>query len=614
MMARKYFLTLILWAAAAAAQPLSITSSVDRTSLALNQQLVLTVELSGEGANAVGRIDLPDVSEFLAMIGSGGTSQNIQIINGKMSAQKSFTYFYQTIKEGSFTIPPVSVTHKGQAVSSKPIALTVSSAAAPPAGSSGSGQGVTAPGQAQTLPASEASDEDLFIRALVNKRQVYQNEPVIVTFRIYTRVNVSGYALTKLPETAGFWSEDIPLPQQPQTRNEVINGRKYVVADLKKMAMFPTSPGRVEIGSLGVDCDVRVQARRRSNDIFDSFFDDPFFGRTMRRTVQSRPVSIEVLPFPEAGKPASFSGLAGKFAIQASIDKKEVTTNEAITFKVVVSGEGNIKTIPRPNVLLPRDFEQYEPRVSENIQRTGDRISGSKSFEYVLVPRFPGEQRIRPITLSFFDLASRRYATVSTPEIVIPVAKGSGDVAVVPSGLSKEEVALINQDIRFIKLNAPEWRRKGGEFHRSGWFILLWILPLLALAAALGYRRHLDKLSGNVAYARSRRANRMAMKRLSKAEGLLQLEKQKEYFAEIARALLGFAADKLNLAEAGIVSSELEARLRERGAPDATIEPYLQLLKVCDYQRFAPSEVTLAQMQGIYKEAKEAIINLEKAI
>ncbi|OPZ80930.1 MAG: hypothetical protein BWY77_00866 [bacterium ADurb.Bin431] len=615
MMARKYILTLILWAAAAAAQPLSISSSVDRTSLALNQQLVLTVELTGEGANSVGRIDLPDVSEFLAMIGSGGTSQNIQIINGKMSVQKSFTYFYQTIKEGSFSIPPVSVTYKGQSISSKPIPLSVSQGAATGgSGSSGSGQGVTGQTQAQPLPASEASDEDLFIRALVNKRQVYQNEPVIVTFRIYTRVNVSGYALSKLPETAGFWSEEIPLPQQPQTRNEVINGRKYVVADLKKMAMFPTSPGRVEIGSLGVDCDVRVQARRRSNDIFDSFFDDPFFGRTVRRTVQSRPVSIEVLPFPEAGKPANFSGLAGKFSIQASIDKKEVTTNEAVTFKVVVSGEGNIKTIPRPNVLLPRDFEQYEPKVTENIQRSGDRISGSKSFEYVLVPRFPGEQRIRPIVFSYFDLAARRYATATTPEIVIPVAKGSGEVTVLPSGLSKEEVALINQDIRFIKLNAPEWRRKGGAFHRSGWFTLLWILPLLALGAALGYRRHLDKLSGNIAYARSRRANRMAMKRLSAASGLLQVEKQKEYFAEISRALLGFAADKLNLSEAGILSSELESRLRERGVAEGTIGEYLQLLKVCDYQRFAPSEVTLNQMQGIYKEAKEAIINLEKAV
>jgi hypothetical protein len=612
-MARNYIALLLLWAGVVTAQTLSITASVDQTSLVLNQQLVLTIELAGEGANSVGRIELPDVSEYLTLIGSGGSSQSIQIINGKMSVQKSFTYFYMAAKEGTCTVPPVSVTYKGQSYTSKPITVTIARSAAPAQGGTvgaGAGQGSAA----QPLPASEASDEELFIRALVNKRQVYQNEPVIVTFRIYTRVNVSGYALSKLPETAGFWSEEIPLPQQPQTRNEVINGRKYVVADLKKMAMFPTSQGRVTIGSLGVDCDVRVQAKRRSNDIFDNFFDDPFFGRTVRKTVQSRPVTIEVLPFPEAGKPAGFSGLAGSFDIKASIDKKDVTTNEAITLKVVIAGEGNINTIPRPNVLLPRDFEQYEPKVSENIQRSGDRISGSKTFEYVLVPRFPGEQRIRPITLSYFDLASRRYATISTPELVIPVAKGSGDASTLPAGLSKEEVRLIGQDIRFIKLGAPEWKRRGGDFYRSSWFTLLWILPLLALAGAFGYRRHLDKLSGNVAYARSRSANRMAMKRLSTAAQLLQVEKQKDYFAEIARALLGFAADKFNMAQAGMVTSELEARFKAKGIPAATIEQYLQLLKVCDYQRFAPSDVTLPQMQGIYKEAKEAIINLEKAI
>jgi hypothetical protein len=602
-MLRKYIFIFLAGAGLSSAQPLSITASVDQTNLVLNQQLVLTIELAGEGANSIGRVDLPDVSEYLTLIGSGGSSQSIQIINGKMAVQKSFTYFYSATKEGTCTIPPVIAQSRGQAYSSKPITVVIGKAAAPAQGSA-----------AQTLPASEASEEELFIRALVNKRQVYQNEPVIVTFRIYTRVNVSGYALSKLPETAGFWSEDFPLQQQPQTRNEVINGRKYVVADIKKMAMFPTSAGRVEIGSLGVECDVRAQARRRSNDIFDSFFDDPFFGRTVRKAVQSRPVSIEVLPFPAAGKPDDFNGQAGRFDIKASIDKQEVTTNEAITLKVIVSGEGNIKTIPRPNVVLPRDFEQYEPKVSENIQRTGDRISGSKTFEYVLVPRFPGQQRIRPISFSYFDPASRRYNTVSTPELIIPVAKGSGDASTIPAGLSKEEVRMIGQDIRFIKLGNPEWRQKGGAFYRSSWFTLLWILPLLALAAAFGYRRHLDKLSGNVAYARSRRANRMAMKRLSKASGLLQVEKQKEYFAEIARALLGFAADKLDLSEAGMVSSDLEARLKSRGVSEATIGEYLQLLKVCDYQRFAPSDVTMAQMQGIYKEAKEAIINLEKAV
>lgn len=603
-MLRRCSILLLLLISLGAAQTFKVTASVDRTSLAINQQLALTIELSGEGANSIGQINLPDISSHLALLGSGGSSQNIQIVNGKMSVQKNFTYFYQAVQEGTCTIPAISVNYKGQVYSSQPITIAISKGAAPAA----------ATAQSSNLAPGDASDEDLFIRAIVNKRQVYQNEPVIVTFRIFTRVNVSGYALSKMPETAGFWTEDFALQGQPQTREEIINGRKYIVADIKKMAIFPASPGKMQIGSLGVDCDVRVQNRRRSNDIFDNFFDDPFFGRTVRKTVLSKPVAIDVLPFPAEGKPEPFSGLAGDFSIQASVDKNEVTTNEAITLKVTISGEGNIKTIPRPNVLLPRDFEQYEPKVSENIQRSGDRISGSKTFEYLLVPRFPGEQRIRPVLFSYYDLRNRRYQTRSTPELTIRVAKGSGDVSTVPSGLSKEEVRFIGQDIRFIKLNTPEWRRQGGGFYRSSLLTALWILPLVALAGAFAYRRHLDKLSGDVAYARSRRANRMAMKRLARAADLLKPASQKEYYAEVSRALLGFAADKLNIAEAGIVSDELEAKLRNKGVEDAIIQPYMRLLQQCDFQRFAPADGTATQMEEMYKNAKEAIINLEKAI
>ncbi len=597
--------SIFLVVAVASGQPLTVSASVNRTSLAVNDQLVLTIELSGEGANSIGQISPPDMGEYLAFLGSGGTSQSIQIINGRMSVQKSFTYFYQAIKEGTVTIPAIVVDYKGNSYSSQPITLQIAKGSAP-----------SSPGAAPSnLPAEDQSDEDLFVRALVNKRTVYQNEPVIVTFRIYTRVNVASYGINKLPDTAGFWAEDFTQPgQQPQTRNEIINGRKYVVADIKKTALFPTGPGRKTIGPMVLDCDVRVQSRRRSSDIFDSFFDDPFFSRTVRKSISSKPITIEVLPFPMEDRPSNFSGLAGKFRLSAAVDKQAVKANEAITLKVTISGEGNIKTIPKPDLSLPADFERYEPKINESIQRQGDVISGSKTFEYVLVPRFPGQHRIKPITLSYFDPSLRRYQTLSTPEIVVDVEKGEGILTMVPVGLSKEEVRFIGQDIRFIKLNVPQWRRKGYEFYRSGLFQLLYFAPLVALAGALLYRRHQDKLSGNVAYARSRRANRMAMRRLSRAAKLCQTKTQKEFYAEVSRALIGFAADKLNLPQAGIISSDLRKQLSEKNVPQEIVDHYMNLLQVCDFQRFAPANVQLEEMREFYSQAKQAIINLEKSL
>jgi hypothetical protein len=603
---KKFILFLYVAASVAMAQPLQVTVSADRTSLAVNEQLVLTVGLTGDGANSVGQITLPDVGEYLALLGSGGSSQSIQIVNGSMSVQKSFTYFYQAVKEGTVTIPAISVNYKGNNYSSSPVVIQIGRSSAPAAGGA-----ATSP----SLAPADASDEDLFIRAAVNKRTVYPNEPVIVTFRIYTRVNVASYGINKLPDTGGFWAEDFTQQgQQPQTRQEVINGRKYVVADIKKMALFPTSPGSKAIGAMMLDCDVRMQSRRRSNDIFDNFFEDPFFGRTVRRSVSSKPITIDVMPFPEENRPANFSGLSGQFRLSANVDKQDVKTNEAITLKVAISGDGNIRTIPKPVVQLPADFEQYEPKINESIQRQGDVVSGGKTFEYVLVPRFPGQQRIRPIQFSYFDASARQFRILSTPEIAIKVEKGSGDVATVPSGLSKEEVRFIGQDIRFIKMQSPRWRRAGYAFYRSGWFLALTFFPLLALAGAFAHRRHLDKLSGNIAYARSRGANRMAMKRLAKAAQLCQEKTQKEFYAEVSRALTGFAADKLNVAQAGIISSELEKRLRAHGLTEEHLRNYLELLQTCDFQRFAPANESQGEMDAFLKKAKEAIINLEKSI
>jgi len=601
------FLTVILFfAPIVLAQSITVTASVDRTTLVVNEQLILTIEISGSDANKVKAPAVPDLGENLRYLGSGGTSQSIQIINNKMSVTKTYTFYFMAAKAGTVKIPPIEVQYKGKTFASSPITITITKATAQ------AQQKQTSPRSSVTVPKGDNSE--LFLRAIVNKKRVYQNEPVIVTYRIYTRVPVTSYGISKLPETAGFWAEDLMSGQQPTTRDQIINGIRYTLADIKKTALFPTSPGKKTIGALGIECDVRVRRQRRNRDVFDSFFDDPFFARTVRKSVFSKPVQIEVLPLPKEGKPADFSGAVGQFNLKANISNTKVKTNEAISLKVTVSGTGNIKLLPEPKIAIPPDFEKYEPKITQNISRQSNGISGSKTFEYVLIPRYAGKQRIKPVTFSYFDPILKKYKTLTSPEFVINVAQGEAPVASVGSGFSKREVQLIGKDIRFIKLATPEFQPIGKRIYSSFAFIALTVLPLLLLTGAFGYKKHQEQLAENQALARSRRANRVALKRLSKAKGLLDEKSQKDFYAEVSRALLGFAADKLDLSEAGIISTELEELLKARNLDEQLIKEYLQLLQECDYQRFAPATVSGQEMTEFYKAAKQAIIKLEKAI
>jgi len=589
-----------------AQEPLSIRAVVDRTTVAVNQQLMLTIELSGEGANKVDYPAPPDLGDYLKLAGSGGNSQNIQFINGRMSVTKSQVYFYIAAMEGTCTIPSIKISYKNNEAASEPVTITVINSGAP-----------ATPATPAPTPGSEVdTGEDLFIKAIPAKRTVYQNEPVVVSFRIYksAKVNLTNYGINKLPESVGFWAEEIEIGNQPPVWEETINGKKFVLADIKKTILFPASPGKKTIGSLGIDCNIRVSTQKRSNDIFDSFFDDPFFSRTVRKSIFSQPLEINVLPLPLEGKPANFSGCVGRFDMDAAMDKSHVKTNEAVTLRIKIAGTGNIKIIPKPDLVIPADFQQYDPKTTENIVRNNDGVSGNKTFEYVLVPRFPGEQRIRPVEFSYFDPYGKVYKTLTTPEFVLTVEKGSDELVSMGSGLSKEEVRLVGQDIRFIKLTTRNLIPGSFKFYNQFLFFAAILLPLLALAGAVGYNRHLTKLSANVAYARSRRANTMAMKKLARAKSLLDENTQKEFFAEISHALLGFAADKLNLAQAGIISDELEELLKKRQLDDSLIQEYKELLQVCDFQRFAPADMSREQMQDMFKKAKEAIINLEKAL
>jgi len=602
------FSIIVCLTAGAFGADIEIKTSVDRTKVGLNQNFKISVDVSGDKADNAGNPQMPDISSFAAYMGSSGISQNIQIINGRMSVSKSHSFTYRAISLGKFTIPGASIKFKGKEYRSKPIQISVVKASTQ--------QPQTQPRRTQTpttnQQTSQVDENSLYLRAKASKRQVYVNEPVILTYKIYTRVSVTQYGIIKLPNTTGFWVEEYDIGNQPQTHEEVINGQKFIVAEIKRMALFPTDAGKKKIGAMEIECNVRVQTRRRS--IFDSFFDDPFFGRSVRKLVSSNPVTINVLPLPAENKPSNYSGLVGNFNVTSYVDKKKVKTNEAISLKIEISGSGNIKMIPNPKVELPTDFEQYSPKISEKISRNHRGITGSKTFEYVLVPRYPGAQKIKPIEFSYFDVKAKSYKTIRTKEILVNVEKSGDQFVKVTSGHSKEDVKYLGQDIRFIQQGIPNFKKIGSQFYKSFYFLLILILPLIVVAVSYGYRRHLDKLSGNIAYARSRKANQMAMKQLSKAKKYLSPDTQKQFYAEVSNSLMGFLGDKLNIPSAGIITDEVEDLMKDKNVKDEVIKQYLLCLKMCDYQRFAPSDAQLEEMKMFFDEAKQAIVALEKVI
>ena len=599
-------------------QEVEIKTYVNRIKVPAGQQFALTVEISGSDAQAVPNPQLPDLSAFADFAGSS-SSQSIQIINGKMTGSWSTVNFFIARVEGKHQIPAVSLRYKGKVFRSQPITLEIvkySSIVSAP-GKQPSSRPWTGSPQSQ-LTSESTLEGNIFLQAEVDRKSVYPNQPVTIIFKIYTRVSISGFIVSKSPDFLGFWREDFSIPQRPVTYEKVIDGKKFLVAEIKKLAAFPTTPGEKVIDPLEIVCEVRLREQGRRRDIFDRFLDEDFFGgsilgRKVRTKIASKPIKIEVKPLPEESRPRNFSGIVGNFDMRASLDKDQVQINEAVALKVRFSGTGNVKMLPEPKLIFPPNIETYEPKINQKIDRSGDTIKGSKTFEYVLIPRFAGEFRVRSFLFSYFDPEKGMYQTVRSPEFTIQATAGSDQGIVPPSGLSREEIKLIGKDIRFIKLSGNTFQRIGDYFYQKFGFILLLALPLMILGVALAYRRRLDLMAGNLAYARSRRANQMAKRRLSHSHRLMKPETLKEFYAEISRAVLGFVADKLNLSAAGLSSDEIALKLQERDVEEHVVSELLDCLRECDFQRFAPAESTVDRMKALYERAKSAIIDLDRA-
>ena len=572
----------------------TVRAYLSQTEVLLNRQFVLNVEVSGTQQLDEDPPVLPDLSAFAVYLGSG-TSTSMQIVNGRTSLSLTFQHRFQATAEGTFEIGPVTVRAGGRDLRTEPLTIRITDGPAP---TSRAGppraDGTVAP-------------EDLFITATASKPRVYVNEPVIVEYRIFTRVDVDGYNITQQPGTTGFWVEEL---EDPQARVEQVvrDGLQYTSAVVRRVALFPTGAGTKTLAPLTLETQVRVQRRSRS------LFGDPFgglFGSRVPVVVGSNPVEIEVLPLPEAGRPDAFTGLVGRLEVSASIDRTDAETNDALTYRLEVSGTGNIRTLPEPELGFPSDVEVYPPDVSERVDPTEDGVRGSKIFEYVIVPRAPGQVTIPAVKLAYFDVDAGTYAAAASDPITLTVV---GDPVAGPAGRFRTGVDLQRQDIRFIRIAIPGFRPVGGSLVRSAGFWAIVLVPMCAVAGAVAARRHQDRLTGDVAYARRRRAARLAKQRLARAESLRSPDRHRAFHAEVGRALQGFLGDKLNLAEAGLIRDEIRARLTSRGVAPGVIDAYLGCLEDCDRQRFAPTEPDTLAMQDMLTRAARAMTDLDQAL
>lgn len=592
---------LLLFSIALAGQDIKLVASIDRNPVGMNEQFVYTLEISGSGSG-VPEPQLPGFSDF-RILGGPNVSTSVQIINGSMSSSKSYSVVLLPRKAGTFDIPPVAITHKGKTYQSNPIRLVVNQQGSPAAPQPGSSPG---------NEAAEASS-DLYIRVVPSRRSAYVNDQITVSFKVYFRVSIRNPDFIKLPETVGFWVEEYEIPQNIPVTAEVVNGIQYNVAEVKKMALFPTKTGQLTLTPMQLAVDV-VERRRRRDPFssFDSFFDDPF-GRTVRKVLATDPVTFTVKPLPESGKPASFNGLVGNYTMTAELDKTTAKANEAISYRIRLNGTGNLKSLSGLPLEFPASFEVYDPKVKDNVNRSGPRLVSSRELEYVLIPRAPGQYRIKPLEISFFDPSSETYKTLRSPEYLINVGEGENVGGIASNTyLSKSEVKLLGKDINFIKEENLELLPRGYKPYTALWFWSSLILPLIFLGIAYGYRNYQEKMTTDIEYARKRKAYKQAEKRLKGASHFLKQRKYAEFYGEVSRALTGFVADKANQPAAGLLRDNVEKLLRNRKVDGEVVEEYLRCLDEADFRRFAPGETTEEEANFFYKKAEEILVKLGK--
>ncbi|MDH3269610.1 MAG: BatD family protein, partial [Ignavibacteria bacterium] len=441
-----------------------ITASVNETLVADNERFQISFTFSGPSINNLSKLSPPSFENFLILSGPN-QSTSIQIINGTQSASLTYTYLVQPKGIGTFTIGSAGISQGGNVYESDPIKITVV-------------KGTDKPKQPKDDPQIYFDEiaKNLFIRASVDKSRVYSGESIILTYKLYRKLDIGQLSPTKMPQYQGFWAEQLDVGNNTfQYKKETFEGKQFLVGELMKVALFPTQTGTLQVTPLEIKIPVAIQ-KQKSKNIWDDFFGDPF-GRTeaIDFNAKSNVVKIQVDPLPP-GQPDSFKGAVGDYSLDVKLNNTTVKSNEPLTLNINISGTGNINLIEMPEINLPNGFEKYEPKVNDKINRKA-KISGSKTGEYLFVPRVVGIREIPPIEFSYFDPSKKKYVTLKSRSFNIDIKPG--DKLASTEVVGKEDVKELGTDIRFIKNSFGDISKKENYIINSTGFLLVSILPVI---------------------------------------------------------------------------------------------------------------------------------------
>ncbi|MGQ9619470.1 MAG: BatD family protein [Bacteroidales bacterium] len=592
------YLIIIITPLRSTAQEVVIKTEYPRV-VSVGEQFAISWTINTSG----GEFEAPPFTGFYKLMGpSTSYSSSTQIINGRISQQTSYTYTYylQAIEEGKFTIAPAIIKVKGREYISDSIYIEV-------VGTPGAKQSQPGAQKPAAEPVVPETGGELFVRLIPNRTELFAGEPLIVSLKIYSRINLAGLEEVKLPDFSGFIKEDIETPPLTSLERENVNGIIYGTGVIQQFLLFPQASGEINISPVQVTALVQQRIGEP-----DPFFGD-FFARYTNapRVIATLPVKINVKPLPD-NKPADFSGVVGKISVSATLNKDTVNVNDALDLKVTISGTGNLRFAGTPALKLSPDIEIYDPKVTDNLKNSTAGTTGQKTFEYVLIPRHHGDFIIPSITYAYFNPATKQYERLTTKEFKFHAVRSAEQVSPVTmfGGVTREDVKYLGKDIRFIRPTPGKLIKTDRLLVSGQAFPWYYVAALLIFLSIIILRREHVRRNADIARVRNRKAGKIAGKRLSVASKCLKSGLTDRFYEELLKALWGYLSDKLAIPVSELTRVNAIEKLKDRGIDEQQIEKILSIIDKCEFTRFAPVSEQ-SEAEKIYEGAVQFIRYME---